>query len=470
MSTLLVNPPYSEKIYQSKKAPSVQPPIGLAYLAAFLEQEGEKVGILDANAEQLSVEETARRICDSGAKFIGFGAVTPIIPIVYRIAGLVRKDSDAVIFVGGPHVTFMDDVTLNDCQAIDYIVRGEGELVINNLIRTVKVNGDISRVRGITYRKGDSIVKNEPEKLITDINTLPFPARHLLPLDLYRPSPLFDRGYKGKSYARIMTTRGCPTRCIFCVSPHFWGRVRIRSAENVFAEIKHLYDIYDVRHIDFLDDTLTLAPSRMEKICDLMIEHSYKINWTCYSRVDTLSEALVKKMKMAGCSVIQLGVESGNQKIIKRIKKNIRLEDVERVARIVRKNNIKLMADFMIGLPGETEETVIQTIDFAKKIKPNIAAFCITTPLPGTELYWELRREGKIKPGYIWGNMGLHYGSNYSTEYLSSGRLSELYHLAHKKFYLRFKFFGQSFVWLLKNPYDIKNYFYLAKDLLLKRV
>lgn len=471
MSVLLVNPSYTQKVYSTKHAPAVQPPVGLAYLAANLEKNKIKIKILDANAEFLSIEKTAKKIINSPAKYIGFTAVTTTIPLIYKLSSIIKeKAKDKIIIAGGPHVTFMPEQVLKECPAIDIIVRGEGEITFYELIQALNNKQDISQIKGISFRENNRVIHNPDRELIENIDDIPFPARHLLPLELYSPSPINATGFKGKKYARVITTRGCPSRCVFCSSAHFWKIVRIRSAENVVSEIKSLIKNYGVRHIDFLDDTLTLSKERLIKICNLFLKDKIKINWSCYSRVNTMDKKIVALMKKTGCKTIQFGVESGNQKILDKINKDINLEAVRKATRIVRKANIKLMCDFMIGLPGDTKKTVNETINFAIKLKPNIAAFCITTPFPGTTLYEEYKKAGRLKGGYIWGKMSLHEKTDFSTPTLSSQDLQKLYFKSYRRFYYRFSYFFQTLKWLIRNPYELRNFYFLGKTLVARQI
>ena len=461
---LLVNPSYMKKIYGTRHAPSIKSPLGLAYVAANLEQAGFKVEILDANAEFLSPQETVEKIIQSPAKYIGFTSVTATIPLIYQISSLIKaKNKNKIIIAGGPHVTFMPKEVFKECKAIDIIVRGEGEVTICELIKNLENKQDLSKIKGITFKKGNKIISNPDRELIQDIDAIPFPARHLLPLDSYSPSPITNMGFRGKQYAKLITVRGCPNKCVFCSSTHFWKIVRVRSAENVIDEIESVVKKYGVHHIDFLDDTLTLFPERLSKICTLIIEKNLNIKWSCYSRVNTITPELIALMKKAGCRVIQLGVESGNQKILDKIQKNITLEQVRRASEIIKRTGLKLLCFFMIGLPGDTKKTVNQTIEFAKELKPNFAFFSITTPFPGTALYKEYRKEGRLKEGYIWQNMNLHERTDFSTPTLTSQDLENLYFKAHHRFYYRFGFFWQTLMWILKHPHELKNFYSLAK-------
>lgn len=464
MSILLVNPPYAKKVYRSRQSPSVRPPLGLAYVAAGLEDDGFKVEILDANAEYLTLEETAKKIISSPAKYVGFTSVTATIPLVCEISSLVKtENSGKFIFVGGPHVTFMAEQTLKDCPAIDVAVRGEGEITAPLLIKALEKDGDLSEIKGITFRNGEKIIANPDREFIEDINTISFPARHLLPLHLYSPSPLESLGLKGKKYATLITARGCPNRCVFCASSHFWKRVRVRSPENVLAEVEFLVKQCGVGHINFLDDTLVLSKERVERICQLILEKGLNFKWSCYARVNHITPELVDLMEKTGCRFIQFGVESGNQEVLNKISKNITLEQVRKATKIVKKAGLKLMCDFMIGLPGDTEETVNQTIEFAKELNPDLAFFSITTPFPGTTLYEDYRKLDRLKEGYIWQNMSLHEKTDFSTPDLTSRELRDLYSKAHHSYYLRPAYFWQTIKWIIKNPHEVKNFYSLAK-------
>ncbi|MDD5144812.1 MAG: radical SAM protein [Candidatus Pacebacteria bacterium] len=464
-SILLVNPRYTERVYRVKKSPSgLRPPLGLAYLASSLEKEGFKIEILDANAEFLTPEETAERIINSSHKYIGFTVVTITMPIVNQISRLVKNARpEKFIMVGGPHATFMAEDTLKECPAIDLVVKGEGEITASELLKALQKNEDVSQIKGITFRKGNEIMSNPDRELIENIDELPFPARHLLPRHLYSQDYLTDLGFKNIQSDSVITARGCPNRCVFCSSAAYWKRVRARSPENVVAELEWLKKEYNIKYINFLDDTIILNGERMAKICSLMLEKKININWSCYARVTYITPELVALMKKAGCRFINFGVESGNQDILKRIQKNITLDEVRRAIKTVKKAGLKVMCDFMVGLPGDTRETVQQTIDFAKELSPNFAFFSITTPFPGTGLYEDLRREGLVEGGYIWQNMSLHERTNFHTPTLSNQDLQNLYARAHRQFYYRPAFIFQTIKWVLLHPYELRNFYFLTQ-------
>ncbi|UCG03435.1 MAG: cobalamin-dependent protein [Candidatus Heimdallarchaeota archaeon] len=463
MDIILINPPYNKELYKSKKSISVQPPVGLAYLASTLEKEGINVEILDANAEMLSIQDTADRAISSRARFVGITSVTTTIPLVYEISHKIKAESGITIVLGGPHVTFMAKRTLNECNAVDIIVRGEGEITLAEII---KHEDELSKVDGITFRDGKIIVENKERMPIQNIDEIPFPAYHLLPMELYQPGPFFNVGVSGRKFGRMIASRGCPNKCVFCSSSHFWGKFRMRSPDNIIEEIEHLIEIFGTKHIDFLDDTLTINKKRMERICDILIQKDIHIAWTCYSRVNTISDSLVRKMKRSGCFGISFGIESGNQRILDNINKNITIEQARKAMKIVKKHGIKVMCDFMIGLPGDDLNTVNQTIDFAVELSPDFAFFSITTPFPGTELYQKVLEKGLIESNYAWDAMNLHSSTIYRTEKLSTKELQELYSKAIKRFYYRPKFFAQALKRIIRNPKEIKGYASGGKHLL----
>lgn len=469
MNVLLVNPSYAKKIYQ--KPFSVQPPIGLAYLAAYLEEKGIPTEILDANAMLLSVEEIVKQAVNSRASVIGLSSVTSTIYLTYEIAKGIKGFANKTIIVGGPHVSFTAKETLSECSSIDIVVRGEGEETLWEVLEKMEKGESVCGVRGISFRQDGKVVSTEERPQINPIDKIPFPAYHLLPIDLYRPSPLLQVNAKGKRYGRLVTSRGCPNRCTFCSSSHFWKGVRMRSPQNIVEEIQVLKDQYGVRHIDFLDDTFTLSRQRVFAVCDLLLNKGLYIKWSCSSRVDTIDEKLIKKMKDAGCFGICFGVESGDQEILDRVKKNIKIGQIRQAIRLSKKYGLKTMADFMIGLPGDTDETIEQTISFAKELNPDIAFFSLTTPFPGTELFFELKKAKKLPKRIDWDAYSLHGKTIAKTEALSSSEIVAYYNKAQKDFYLRASFFIQILWRIIRHPFELINYwrllaFYLSGRLL----
>jgi len=467
MKVMLVNPSYTSNVYSGwRNAVSIYLPLGLAYIAAVLEKNGIEVEILDANAEGLSIQETVEKVVNSSAKIIGISATTTMLPIVYQLGQEVKERANKIIVVGGPHVTFMPEKTLQECRHIDIVVRGEGE---HTMLELVKSFENITKVKGITYRNPDDTIATNPDRdIIKNIDEIPYPVRHLFPMNSYKPGPLFDIGLHGEQFATIITSRGCPNKCTYCSSPHFWGNIRFRRPENIVAELEHLMNKYGTRQVYFLDDTFTIPKSRIEKVCDLMIEKELDIKWTCYSRVDSITENLLEKMKLAGCFGLNFGIESGNQEILEGAKKNITLDQSRRAVKYTKKYGLIAATSFMIGLPGDNHDTVNQTIDFAIKLNPDVALFCMTTPFPGTELFDEALEKGWIKESYGWDTMRLHGSTEYRNDELSSEDIKRLYKKANRKFHYRLFYILQALKRIIRHPREIKKYvrgaLYLASE------
>jgi len=469
MRVLLINPPYSEFLYKKRKgAASVDAPLSLAYIAAVLEENGREVGILDANALNLSIDEVAERVLKSGAGIVGLTATTTIMPLAYMLAEKIKEtNSDVVIAIGGPHVTFMPERTLRECGAIDIVVSGEGEMT---MLQLVKNGGRPHGVQGVTYREGSRIVSNPARMPMEDLDSLPLPARHLLPVHLYSSGSIMTSGRDGKEFASMITSRGCPNKCTFCSSSHFWGtRVRYRSPENVVREIEFLVDTYGTKEIFFRDDTFTFSPVRTEQICDLIVEKGLKIKWSCYARAKSITPGLLYKMKKAGCSVLNFGVESGNQEILDRIKKNMKLEDAERAIRLAKMMHINTYASFILGLPGDTRETVRQTVDFAIKLSSDIVQFFIPSPFPGTELFDEAMEKGWIHKIERWDDFSTAACSNFRNDALTNSQIKAMVAAAYRRFYMRPGYFMQSIMRLVMNPRMAAKYaagFFAISDLM----
>jgi radical SAM superfamily enzyme YgiQ (UPF0313 family) len=455
---LLINPPYADYIYGFKQARHFHISLGLAYLASYIKQHHYVAEVLDANALMLSTDQTVDRVIASDADVIGITCLTLLMPKVFDICNKIKENSKVprTIIVGGPHVTFKDKETLSECAAIDIVARGEGEETLKELM----ANRPIRDIAGISYRDSSgNIISNKDRDLIRNLDDLSFPARELFPLEKYNLGPIFNRGIHGKQLASMITSRGCVAKCSFCSSSSFWKRYRMRSVSNVINEIEHLIREYGVKQIIFVDDSLTASKKRITEFCELLKEKRIKIIWVCYSRADTLTDEIIKKMKEAGCYGVQLGIESGSQRILDTVNKRLKLSTIENTMKALRKANIKILCFFMIGLPGDDFQSTYETIEFSKKIKPDLVEFNVTTPFPGTKLYEDSLNKGFISEGYIWGNMSLHKGTNYHNENLRSDDIQRLYNKAIREFYLRPYFVWQVIRRCLRYPFEIKNYY-----------
>ncbi|MBN1913981.1 MAG: cobalamin-dependent protein [Candidatus Omnitrophica bacterium] len=391
MSILLINPP--RKIAEGniwKKIDRSLPPLGLAYIASYLEQQGHKVSILDLQAEELNSDEFKERIKNINPAFAGITSTTVESEAALLIARLIKEINPMImVILGGVHPSIMPEEMLKD-PAVDFVARGEGEYTLSELLTKGK---DISSISGLSYRFGQSFKHNPDRPFIESLDEMPLPAYHLLPMEKYRPS---QGNYKRLPAASMIATRGCPGRCTFCYTGVSGRKIRTRSAQNLVKEIKLLKAEYKIKEISFYDDTFTAFKENIADFCRRITSEKIDITWSCMSRVDYVDARILALMKKAGCHQIGYGIESASPEILKNIKKTFPLESAKEAVELTKKAGIDVRAMFMLGNPGETEETLADTVDFALSLKPDIAVFNITTPLPGTEMYEWAKSKGYL--------------------------------------------------------------------------
>ena len=392
MKILLVNPPIPHEIELYSTAGIVAPPMGLTYLAAVLEKYGYHVEILDAPVLSLSHEQIEEEIKKREPDIVGITATTAMINSALQVAKTAKTVlPESIVVLGGIHVTFSYESTMRENPFVDIVCIGEGEYTLLELVQTLEKEGDLKNVKGIVYRKNGELVKNQPRPLIENLDELPFPARHLLPMHKYKAFG------ENMILGTILTSRGCPFNCIFCSSSLLFGKkFRARSPKNVVDEVEQFQEAYKTRYVEFVDDTFTFDRKRAEAICKEIIDRKLDTRWVCSCRVDLIDKELMQTLKKAGCVMIYFGVESGVQRIINLMRKGIKLEQAERVMKWAREVGIETVASFVFGIPGETWEDAMQTIKFAKKLNPDYVQFSIATPFPGTELYQIAKREGLL--------------------------------------------------------------------------
>ncbi len=437
MNILLIKPPHREIYRDFKSVATEYPPLGLAYIAAVLEKNKFAVKIIDMPVEEITEEQLAALLKDFRPAVIGITATTPTIGYSLKLAGLCKKElPDSVIVMGGPHATAVPEQVVSDGN-VDVVVRGEGEFSFLEVAEAVKGGRDFAGIKGISYKNGSKIIHNEKRGLIENLDELPFPARHLLPMEKY-----FYVDAKAWPMTTVFTSRGCPGMCLYCSAHLTFGRgFRSRSAKNVVDELEHLAR-EGFKEIHFLDDTFTLDRSRALEICDEIKKRNLNFFWCCPNgvRVNTVDAELLKRMKEAGCYSLAFGFESGNQQILNNVKKGITLEQSRKAIKLAKKAGIETWGFFMMGLPGDTEQTVRDTINFAKELNPDIAKFHITIPLPGTELFELWKKEGVIKTE-DWEKYGIHASDVSELPTISSEKLKELNRQAYREFYMRPAYF-----------------------------
>lgn len=400
IDVLLINPNYKKRSSLIPIRDKLKvPPMGLMYLASSLEKAGFKIEILDLNIEVLKNRNILRIIKERSPMLIGITSMTSSIHETYRLAKLIKANFNIPLVIGGPHATFADEEILNE-STFDIVVRGEGEETLVELVRTIKKGKTLENIKGITFKKENKIIKNKPRDFISDLDKLPFPARHLVNLEKYR----------GHGFT-VVTSRGCPFGCKFCQVPGKDGfKWRNRSTENIIEELKETIKKYpNIKKVDgpahkklmvfFIDDNFMVSIKRVEEICKKIIEERIKIYWSGDARADAIADAsddFLDLLKKSGCIHLYLGIESGSERILKVYNKKIKKEQVLKAAERLKKNGIYFTYSFILGYIIETREDLSETIRFAKKVDPTIASFRILIPLPGTPIYEEYKKDDLI--------------------------------------------------------------------------
>jgi anaerobic magnesium-protoporphyrin IX monomethyl ester cyclase len=366
------------------------PPLSLSYLASVLLQEGIEVKVLDFLVTQYHPKKLRREMEEYRPQLVGATCVTLNYPIARRMLK-VCKAFDPRIFtvIGGPHVTFASEDTLLESRWIDAVVIGEGERTLVELAKTVAGSRDIRHVPGIAFADGDTVVKTSPRSPIENLDQLPLPARHLLPMARYRALG---------TPCTVITSRGCPFSCIFCSGRRMFGpKVRFRSPGLVVDEIEKVQRDFGLEKINIVDDTFTLNHRHAEAVCEEMLRRSLKIKWSVFARVDRISEDLARLMNRAGCEWVLFGVESADEGILKTIRKGITPDEVRLGVRIVAEAGINVFNSFIFGLPGESRDTALKSLAFGDELYHKYGAkygFHMLAPLPGTELYEKAKDYG----------------------------------------------------------------------------
>lgn len=395
MKVTFINPPQTASKYKFMGV--MAPPLGMSYIAAVLEENGYDVSIIDATALDYDFNQLADKVKEEKPDIVSISALTPTIGRALESAQVVKEVlPDTLVVLGGYHPTFNTKETLED-ENVDLVIRGEGEYTMLELVQTIEKGGDISNVNGIAFEdtneNGEKLIVLTPEREpIYDLDELPFPALHLLPMDHYKLLNMDTH------MSTMITSRGCPIQCSFCSSAAMHGRkIRRRSIKNIVDEMEHLVYDYGIETIAFMDDTFTVNKKRVRDLCEEIMRRDLKVFWGCTSRVDTLSEELLQKMKDSGCIAIFMGVESADQQQLDRMGKNTNIAKIENAFKMAREKKIRTIASVALGMPHDTKETMNKTIKFVKQLKPNYAIFSLATPYPGTRFYKEAFEKNLIQ-------------------------------------------------------------------------
>ncbi|MFP4055897.1 MAG: B12-binding domain-containing radical SAM protein [Candidatus Brocadiia bacterium] len=437
---LLVNPPATQTLVGNNppfldEERGCNPPLGLLYLAAVLQARSDHaVGVVDAMAEGLSYPQLGSRIAEAEPDLVGISAMTfTLLDVVRAVATARQAAPRARVAVGGPHVHLYPRETAA-LSGVDFALRGEGDLTFLELCDRLDCPSAWEEVPGLVFRRDGQLVETPPAPPIDDLDALPFPARHLVPIERYS-SVLAHR----RPVTTMFTSRGCPYRCTFCDRPHLGKKFRAQSAARVVDEMAACAAM-GIPEILVYDDTFTVRRQRVLDICSGIQRRALDVGWDIRARVDTVDPEMLAALRAAGCERIHYGVEAGSDRLMQVLRKGITVEQARQAFRDTRRAGIATLAYFMIGIPGETEADVRQTFELARQLRPDVVHITILTPFPGTAIYHQALEEGVYERDY-WRDFALQprpgFRPRYWTRELSRERLEELLVEGYKDFYAR---------------------------------
>lgn len=440
MDVLLIIPPFNllEQGYGSKSKikRGNLPPLGLCYVAACLERAGHVVRILDCEAKGLTKEEVLKFVENFKPGLICMSCTLAHYPSCKELVESLKAKYKIPILLGGPQPTSFPEKIMHDLKDLDFLVVGEGEKAIVEITSKLEKKENIFDIKGLVYKtsKGDIKINGKGDPYIK-LDDIPSPSWHLLDMKVYSPLP--DQ-YKKQPATSYLTSRGCSwAKCTFCYQSGDGKPVyRRHSPERVVKDLKHLQDIYGIQEILFLDDLFFCNEDWIEKFCKLLSQENLKLSWSAYGKVGLLTQKMVKLCRQVGCWSIFFGIESGNQDILDTINKGCTLDDFRDVSRWCHEEGMEIRGSFIIGLPGETSEKALNTINFAIELDVTTAAFHPFFPERGTELYRRALSEGKVVEDWN----GRATAAYVPEGYKNAEELEKMVRTAFMKFYFRPKY------------------------------
>lgn len=434
---------------------NIMPPYGLLMLSAFLEKKGIKNEILDLYAYPEKKEDILKKIFELNPTHIGITSTTSSFFDGLEIARLVKENlKDIKIIFGGVHPTSIYERILKNFREIDIIVVGEGEEIIYELLTSENLEG----VKGIAFRKDGEVLFTGRRKLIENLDNLPFPAYHKLK-DFPKKYVLPIFNYPRSPSTTFLTSRGCPFSCSYCDRSIFGPTFRAHSSDYLIEHLKFLKKSYGIRHINIYDDNFLLVKKRVLEFCEKILKENIKITFNCIGRANHMDEEVLEALKRAGCWMINIGVESGDEELLKPHRTKPELEKIKEIVRKIKKKGIRVKGLFMMGIPGETRETIEKTIRFACE-NPfddlNVTKF---TPFPGTPVYEKIKEYGEFEED--WEKMNC-LNFVFIPKGFTREELEVLYDSFFKRFYGRPKMLFKYFTMLWKSPESVYRF---IKDL-----
>ena len=478
MNILFLNPPFKGRFSRTSRSPAIAKggtlyyPIWLAYSAGVAEQNGHCIKLIDAPAEKLDLDDVFRQMDGFKPDLAVVDTSTPSIYNDIEIAGkLKNKYSNCFILLVGTHPSALPEETLEVDDQIDGVALAEYDYTVRDLAKALKERTPLAEIEGLAFRQNGVVIQNKPRDKITNLDDIPF------------VSSIYKRHLNKDNYffaaarhpmVMIMTGRGCPHKCFFCVYPQvFHGRFyRVRSPENVVDEFQYIADNFrNVKEIGIEDDCFAANPKRVKKICDLLIERQIKIPWYCNVRGD-VDYTLLKRMKMAGCRLVTVGFESGCQEILDRMNKGESIERYLQFARDAKKAGILVHGCIMTGNPGDTQETLAKSYEFAKKINCDSMQFYPLYVYPGTEAYDWAQENGYLKTNDFseWLTEDGHHNCVIETPDFTSREMVRQCDDYLKRYHLRPQYLFMKSVQAIRSPAEGHRSMKSAKTLLFKMV
>jgi radical SAM superfamily enzyme YgiQ (UPF0313 family) len=429
------------------------PNLGLCSLAAIAEKEGYKAAILDAAALQYSPRQIVDQIRAMRPKYVGITAMTHTIRSVAFIADLLKKSvPDITVILGGVHITAAPEETLRKYPGcFDVCVLGEGEVTLSELLKALDKEGDLNAVAGLAFVKDGETVRTEQREFLGDMDSLPLPAWHLLPeMKSHYGTTLISAG--GRVSNHLLTSRGCPGRCIFCDTSVNGHKLRSFSPDYIMEMIDILHKKYETNDIQFNDDTLITFRKNLFEICERLISRNYRLSWSCDARVSDVTEEGLSLMKAAGCWQIAYGVETGSSRILDFIKKKIALDQIRQAFAWTKKAGISTKGFFIMGHPTETEESIRETVDLMLSLDIDVVGLTFFTVFPGSPIYSTIKQYGQFDPD--WDRTETYEVGNFIPHGFTAEELICWRKTALRQFYFRPRYMIKQLAQVRK-PYDI---------------
>ena len=468
MKVHLINPPSPGELGFTREGRCMQkegvwtttwPPISLTQTAAILRERGYEVRVNDCSVEGVDREALRAILKDFSPQLVVMNSTTPSLNFDMTIPALVKEElPEAKVAAFGIHVGTLPEETFSMSDALDYIVRGEPEYTIADLADGLANETDLSAIAGLSLRRNGAIFHAQNRGFFKNLDEMPYPAWDLIDLDNYKLP------FSGRHFLMVTTARGCPYDCIYCVAQSYYGRkIRMRKVPKIVDEIEYLGEKYGVRDFFFWSESFTIIKAAIKELCREILRRNLKVRWVCNSRVDNIDQELLELMKKAGCWMISYGIESGEQAILDAIKKDITLDQIRETVYLTRRIGFQIAGHFVLGLPGETAQTLQKTYDFACSLDLDYAQFYCASPWPGSEFYRMAKSEGWLA-SHNWDDFEQDKSvTNYPG--LSADEITRFRNWASRRFYLRPKIVWRTMT-RMRSPAEVKNFLRMLRAFL----